>query len=410
LSDQLGISAESVQRLSFAFAQGGATQEDFVKGTAKLVDNMQSARDGSETAIKSFAKLGISLDEINNLSTEQMLVRIADGMKEADDPTRNLAAAMDLLGKSGRNLVPTLKEGGDELKKYMREARALTDQQVHDIEAASQKAENFAKQGLTNVLSGAAQNATNAPGLLKPGGAIVGAGAGVIDSLFGTSLTVPPQDFDSAGRMAEIERMKKEGMNDQPALPNKAQLAQMEEIRKEREKASEEASRARERDAGEAEAANRKTAEAARALRFLQMNDLQKLAELYREVRDLQADLGQSPDDGTSVFAEKRASLAEKWLEFQKELKTFKEGQDTPTEEMAVPELRDTRRAVAQSIQLVGGGGNAKLFGSTNAPEVQVAKEQSATLKRIESLLAKNQTRADAGPPPAKLPAFNERR
>lgn len=407
LSDQLGMSAESVQRLGYAFAQGGATQEDFVKGQTKLTQKMQEAREGNEEALKSFARVGITLEEVQRLTPDEMMVRFADALAEADDPALQLAAAMDLLGKSGRSLVPTLKEGGDALKAYMRDARALTDDQVQAIEAMAQKTENFFAKSKTNILAGVARNVMMSDDkALQFGGAIVGAGEGAIDSLFGTKLTVPTADFDTRGRQKAYDAAARGELNDQPPMPGKEYFAAQEAAKKVEQQLAEERRKAKEEEFHREDAANEKMERSARALRFLQMSDLEKLKALYGELREAQLQLGK--DDGSAAYAERRASVVEKLLEYSRELKGYNEDQAREAakggteEDPKVPQLK-LPHSVVSSLQAAGGGGRAYLYGDDNRQMVH-------WLRRIADNTAGVHERKKEPQAPAQKPAFQVRR
>lgn len=114
-ADRLDLSTDALQGLGYAFGQSGAKQEDFEKGMIKLNEAIAKGRDDDQNTIDTFAKLGVTFDDIRKKNPEEILYEIADGMKDAKDPTEALAAAMELLGKSGAKLLPGLKLGANGL-------------------------------------------------------------------------------------------------------------------------------------------------------------------------------------------------------------------------------------------------------------------------------------------------------
>ncbi len=135
-SERLEMSVEAVQGLGFAFAQGGADSEHFERGMVKLNQSLEAARLGNIETIEAFERLGLTWDDISTKNPEQILYLIADGMHNATDHTAALAAVMTLLGKQAAKLVPTLREGSEELKHHSEEAKKLSEEEVKDLAEA----------------------------------------------------------------------------------------------------------------------------------------------------------------------------------------------------------------------------------------------------------------------------------
>lgn len=134
-SDALSISEENLQGLQGAFNKSGVSSEQFGKAMTKLNESVQSARDGSESALESFGRLGIKWEDIRDKSPEDILFLISEGMKNAKNPTEALTAAMDLLGKNGKRMIGELKGGSDALREHADEISKLTTQEVESIDA-----------------------------------------------------------------------------------------------------------------------------------------------------------------------------------------------------------------------------------------------------------------------------------
>lgn len=133
-AERLNLNVESLQGLGYAFGQSGAKQDDFEKGMVKLNQNIDAAREGNETMIRSFEKLGVTWADLATKSPEEILMLIADGMRDAKNPTEALAAAMDILGRAGIKMVPGLRAGADELKRLRDEARKLSEEDVKTLD------------------------------------------------------------------------------------------------------------------------------------------------------------------------------------------------------------------------------------------------------------------------------------
>lgn len=134
-ADNLSMSAESVQGLSDAFADAGVSREKFTAGMSKLNENVQAARDGNVNMIESLERLGVTWADIRDKSPEEILYLIAEATKNAKDPLANLAALMDVFGKSGKSMKAGLMEGGEGLKKLRDESDKISDADIKRLDS-----------------------------------------------------------------------------------------------------------------------------------------------------------------------------------------------------------------------------------------------------------------------------------
>jgi hypothetical protein len=122
---------------------------------ATLISSIQQAKADTGTARDSFAALGIEFDSIANDSPDQILLKIADGLKNAKDPAEAYAAALDLVGKNQINFVAALKGGSAEFQKSASQIKTLSTEEVAAIDEiglawdnAVLKAKAYAAQAL----------------------------------------------------------------------------------------------------------------------------------------------------------------------------------------------------------------------------------------------------------------------
>jgi hypothetical protein len=112
LSIQLGQSAEFISGMGYAAEQSGSSLEQFAAGQLKLGKNIAALRDGATKQTEVFGRLGLTYQDLKDLSPEQHFLTLADRIKAIEDPTLRSAAAADVFGKSvGPELVPLLLEG-----------------------------------------------------------------------------------------------------------------------------------------------------------------------------------------------------------------------------------------------------------------------------------------------------------
>lgn len=122
LSARLGIASDSLQRLQFAASMSGASSATLTTSIQFLARAVEEAKEGNEDIIDTFDRLGVSTQELRALSVDQIFVEIAERLSNTADGTEKVAIAMKLFGRSGAELIPTLNEGAEGLKKLGDEA------------------------------------------------------------------------------------------------------------------------------------------------------------------------------------------------------------------------------------------------------------------------------------------------
>lgn len=143
LADATGISIAKILQLSNASQRAGGNFEGGSKAITKFIQNIDAAASGSDEMQKSFAKAGVSLDDLANLSVEQLLNKTSQGIAKIGDEATLTGTKMDLFGKSMRLVNMDIfnkyiQEGTEEFKAYEAAIKAgadLTDK----FEVASNK-------------------------------------------------------------------------------------------------------------------------------------------------------------------------------------------------------------------------------------------------------------------------------
>ncbi len=141
MSKRTGLAAETVSELRYAAELSGTSLEAVEKATKTMGNTMLDAQNGLATAVRAFDQLGISLEDLQSLSPEERLITLMEAVADIEDPSIRSAAAMDVFGKSGTELLPMLSDGAAGLEAMRQEARDLGI--VFDEESAG-KAADFA--------------------------------------------------------------------------------------------------------------------------------------------------------------------------------------------------------------------------------------------------------------------------
>ena len=124
-SQRTGIGVERLSELAYAAEQSGADLETLEAGVRKMQKALAEAAVGSESARSALAALGLSITQLAGLSPDKQFMLIADRLSRIADPTLRAAAAMELFGRSGTQLLPMIADGAAGMETLSRRAREL---------------------------------------------------------------------------------------------------------------------------------------------------------------------------------------------------------------------------------------------------------------------------------------------
>lgn len=127
LSSVTGLSTDTLQELNYASELLDVDTQTVTGSMTKLLKTMSSAADGNEAAAEKFTELGISIydAEGNIRSTEDVFWDAIDVLGSFESETERDLAAMDLFGKSARELNPLIEAGSETFGQLADEAREV---------------------------------------------------------------------------------------------------------------------------------------------------------------------------------------------------------------------------------------------------------------------------------------------
>ena len=127
LSSTTGLSTDTLQELNYAAELLDVDTQTVTGSMTKLLKTMSSAADGSSSAMEKFTDLGISIydAEGNIRSTEDVFWDAIDVLGTFESETERDMAAMDLFGKSARELNPLIEAGSETFRSLADEAAAV---------------------------------------------------------------------------------------------------------------------------------------------------------------------------------------------------------------------------------------------------------------------------------------------
>ncbi len=137
MSQKLGMSAEAYQEWDYVLGQSGVDITSMSTGMKTLTNQIDAAKGGSEDAIERFKQLGISLEDLNSMSREDIFAAVVTGMQGMEDSTERAALANKLFGKSGQELTPLFNESVESTEALKNAARDYGMIMSNDAVAAS---------------------------------------------------------------------------------------------------------------------------------------------------------------------------------------------------------------------------------------------------------------------------------
>lgn len=114
MSQKLGLSTEAYQKWDYVIGLAGGDIDSMAAGFKTMTNALADAQNGTQSAIDKFTALGISMEDIQNLDSETMFEKVVLSLQNMDDQVQKTAAANDLFGKSGQNLLPLLNQTNEE--------------------------------------------------------------------------------------------------------------------------------------------------------------------------------------------------------------------------------------------------------------------------------------------------------
>ncbi|NDH10009.1 MAG: hypothetical protein EBY16_10490, partial [Gammaproteobacteria bacterium] len=98
------VAIDTIIKLNNALANSGGNAEDAGKLLAGFTKYIDNAASGSFEAQKALGKMGVSLKDVANLSTEDLFKKIVQSIAKIEDPLTRNARAMDIFGKAAKGV------------------------------------------------------------------------------------------------------------------------------------------------------------------------------------------------------------------------------------------------------------------------------------------------------------------
>lgn len=115
MSQKIGLSNKAYQEWDYIMGQNGMDVNILQTGMKTLSNLMDSANSGTQSAIDTFNKLGVSIYDSNGAlkSQEEMLNESINALANMEASAERTALGVDLFGKSATEMTPMLNQGAD---------------------------------------------------------------------------------------------------------------------------------------------------------------------------------------------------------------------------------------------------------------------------------------------------------
>ena len=153
----LGLTAEQMVGYQHAASLAGSDSEGFTKAVKKMNTLIAQAGDGSKTAQTELARVGLTIQQLGRLSTDDRIKLIADRYNSIGNAASRTAFLVGVFGREGLSIGNMFEEGAKGIEEAQKEAKALG-LTFSDLDGANVEASNDAMTRLGASITGVARN------------------------------------------------------------------------------------------------------------------------------------------------------------------------------------------------------------------------------------------------------------
>jgi hypothetical protein len=127
LAQTTGLTTDQIQELRYAEELLDVSTETITGSMTKMIRNMNNARMGSKQSEEAFKALRIRIKDSNGelRDSEQVFGEVIDKLSKIRNETERDAIAMQIFGRSARELNPLIEAGSGALKEFAKEAHEM---------------------------------------------------------------------------------------------------------------------------------------------------------------------------------------------------------------------------------------------------------------------------------------------
>ena len=108
-----GVHVSQLQAMRQVADEAGVSADELTSSLKRMQNNIDGLLTGTKAQTEAFGRLGLGVRDLQGLSADEQFARIAEAIDRIVDPTQRTAAAMDVFGKTGANLIPMMADYRD---------------------------------------------------------------------------------------------------------------------------------------------------------------------------------------------------------------------------------------------------------------------------------------------------------
>jgi len=137
LSRVFDVPTETLQRLGGVAQLSGGNIDDVAKALGKMSKAAFTAKQDGGALVAAFEAVGVSLDDLNHMETQELFIKIADGLNKIENPVTRAGIGMQIFGKGFITIAPMIAEGGAAIQKLASTMNIASDEAVMSSEKIS---------------------------------------------------------------------------------------------------------------------------------------------------------------------------------------------------------------------------------------------------------------------------------
>jgi hypothetical protein len=122
-AEKLGLTVTGLQNLQTAASQTGVSNDQLDTSIGRLNRSMGDLQLGKDSAVKAFAAIGLSADDLKGKKPDEAMGMIADALNKIPDASERASMGAAIFGKGYAALIPMINGGSDALNKFAEQSK-----------------------------------------------------------------------------------------------------------------------------------------------------------------------------------------------------------------------------------------------------------------------------------------------
>jgi hypothetical protein len=145
---RLGTSGAEFQKLARFGKEAGVSMENVARSLNFFNLYSKKAAEGNETHARSLKLLGFTQKDIKdgNVNMTEAIMKLADMYDATGNETLIAAKAMEIFGMRGKDMIPIIKSGREQIREMTKDMAVLSAQAIKELSATQLRIERAKKQ------------------------------------------------------------------------------------------------------------------------------------------------------------------------------------------------------------------------------------------------------------------------